>query len=127
MKQKLLATLVSKLSLLFELGTLAIIVIDAMRAFLDFSTSSISTRPSVISIAKRLICARLYINFILVRRKDKVIDLVNNLRGGGGMLYVPGRVLDTLLKPQKAMGLDWRKNTRVQHVNLGRSGGRSSS
>ena len=56
-----------------------------------------------------------------------MIDLVNNLRGGGGMLYVPGRVLDTLLEPQKAMGLDWGKNTRVQHVNSGRSGGRSSS
>ena len=55
-----------------------------------------------------------------------MIDLVNNLRGGGGMLYVPGRVLDTLLEPQKAMGLDWGKNTRV-HVNSGRSGGRSSS
>lgn len=47
-----------------------------------------------------------------------MIDLVNNLRGGGGMLYVPGRVLDTLLEPQKAMGLDWE---RINSERLGKS------
>jgi hypothetical protein len=104
LRQKLLAKLVARISLAFEIGTGLILIIDALRAFLDFSVSSMSARPSLISVAKRLICARLYINFMLVRRR-KVIDLVNNIRGG--FIYVPGRVLDTLLAPQKAMGLDW--------------------
>jgi hypothetical protein len=103
-RQKLLAKLVARASLAMEIGTGLILTIDAARAFLDYSVSPMGSRPPLITVMKRLICARLYINFMLVRRR-KVIDLVKNLRGG--FVHVPGRVLDTLLEPQKAMGLDW--------------------
>ncbi len=104
MKQKLLAKLVARISLGLEIGTGLILIMDAIRAFLDFSISSVDTRPSIVAVGKRLLCARLYINFMIVRR-SKVNDLVHNLRGG--FMYVPVRVLDTLLEPQKAMGLNW--------------------
>jgi len=103
-RQRLLAKLVAKISLSLEIGTGLILIVDAIRAFLDFSISPVKARPSFISVSKRLVCARLYINFLLVRRK-KVIDLVKNIRGG--FVHVPGRVLDTMLQPGKAMGLDW--------------------
>ena len=112
MRQKMLAKLVAKTSLGLEIGTGLILSIDAIRAFLDFSLSPVSSRPSIIAVVKRLVCARLYINFLLVRRK-KVIDLVHNIRGG--FMYVPGRVLDTLLEPQKAMGLDWGAQYHHHH------------
>jgi hypothetical protein len=104
MRQKLLAKLVSKTSLGLEIGTGLILIIDAILTFVNFSISPIATRPSIFAVGKRLICARLYINFMLVRRR-KVMDLVKNIRGG--FIHVPGRVLDTLLEPQKAMGLNW--------------------
>lgn len=42
-------------------------------------------------------------NFMLVRRK-KIVELMTEVRGGAR--YVPGRVLDTLLDPGGAMGLE---------------------
>jgi len=102
-KQKLLAKLVGKTSLGLEVATTAILVVDALRAFVNYSVAPVAERPSIFSIAKRIACARLMINFMLVRKK-KVVDLLGKIRGGAG--YVPGRVLDCLLEPGKAMGLD---------------------
>ena len=97
-KQKLLAKLVGKTSLGMEVATTAILIIDALRAFINYSIAPVgsATRPSIIDIAKRIACARLMINFMLVRKK-KVVDLLGKIRGGAG--YVPGRVLDCLLEP----------------------------
>lgn len=117
-KQKLLARLVSKLSVGMEIGTGVILVYDAIRASIDFSISPVASRPSIVSVMKRLLCARLYINFLLVRRK-KVVDLVNGIRGG--FVHVPTRVLDIMLEPGKAMGLDWDSN--IGTTGRGRSGG----
>lgn len=102
-RQSLLAKLVGKTSLGFEVGTCLILVYDAMRAFIDFSVAPVTSRPSFFAVAKRLVCARLMVNFMLVRRK-KVTKLVTDIRGGA--THVPGRVLDCLLEPSKAMGLD---------------------
>lgn len=102
-KQKLLAKLVGRISLGFEIGTCLIMVLDGIRAFVDFSVAPVTSRPSILSVAKRVICARLIINFMLVRRK-KVYELVTEIRGGA--LHVPGRVLDCLLEPSKALGLE---------------------
>ena len=107
-KQKLLAKVVSKISLGMEIGTGLILTYDAIRAIIDFSISPVSTRPSIVAVAKRILCARLYINFMLVRRK-KVVDLVNGIRGG--FVHVPTRVLDIMLEPGKAMGLNWQNGS----------------
>ncbi len=102
-RQKLLAKLVGKVSLGFEVGTCLILILDGVRAFIEFSIEPVASRPGILSVAKRVMCARLMINFMLVRRK-KVIDLVTDIRGGA--IHVPGRVLDCLLEPAKALGLE---------------------
>ena len=102
-RQKLLAKLVGKISIAFEVGTSALLIYDAMRAFLDFSIAPVSERPNILVVAKRILCARLMVNFLLVRKK-KVIQLVTEIRGGA--LHLPSRVLDCLLEPSKAIGLD---------------------
>jgi len=102
-RQKMLAKLVRRTSLGFEVGTCLILVYDAVRAFIDFSIAPVTSRPSILSVVKRIICARLIVNFMLVRRK-KVLELVTEIRGGA--MHVPGRVLDCLLEPSKALGLD---------------------
>ena len=102
-RQKLLAKLVAKTSLALEVMTGIIIMYDAIRAFSDYTLSPVGARPTLLSVAKRVLCARLYLNFMLVRRK-KIDSLVNIIRGGA--LQVPGRILDVLLEPKAAMGLD---------------------
>lgn len=101
-RQKMLAKVVAKSSLLLELGTGLILLYDGLLAFIRFSISSNASRPKLVFVMKQIVCVRLYINFMLVRRK-KVKDLLSNIRGGA--VHVPGRILDTLLEPSKAMGL----------------------
>jgi hypothetical protein len=48
-------------------------------------------------------CAYLYFNFLMVRRK-KISSLVSTLRGGA--IHVPGRILDILLEPKREMGFE---------------------
>lgn len=103
-RQELLACLIGKVSLAFEIVTGVVLLYDAIRAFVQCSLStSTSTRPKFYFVVKQIVCARLYINFLIVRRR-KVQDLLISVRGGAGQL--PTRILDTLLEPSKAMGLD---------------------
>ena len=62
--------------------------------------STVTTTPS------RIACAKLMIDYMLVKKK-KIVDLSENIRGGAG--YIPGRVLDWLSEPGKDMGLDRMK------------------
>lgn len=101
-RQKMLARLVAKASLALEVLTGAILLYDAIRAFSDYSLSPVGARPSLPSVGKRILCARLYLHFLLVRRK-KIRNLVGDIRGGAAQ--VPGKVLDALLEPKKAMGI----------------------
>ena len=101
-QQKLLATLVGRTSLVLEVGTCMILVYDALRAFLIFSISSIEERGSLLDLSRRLLCTRLFINFMFVRRK-KIGILFNQIRGGAA--FIPERVFETLMEPEKAMGI----------------------
>jgi hypothetical protein len=103
-QQKMLAKIVAKASLLLEIGTGLILLCDALFTFFHFSFSSNASKPKLVFVLKQLLCARLYINFMLVRRK-KVKDLISSIRGGA--VYVPERILNTLLEPSKAMGLSY--------------------
>jgi len=102
-RQKLLAELVSRISLLFEVIMGILIVVDALKSFWTVSLAPLSTRSSFWHLVQRLVCAKLYIQFLLVR-KQRISELISIIRGGA--VYLPDKVLDTLLDPKKAMGLD---------------------
>jgi len=102
-RQKLLAKLVAKASLFFEILTGFIIAYDGVRALSDYTLSPVGARPTTLSVAKRIMCAFLYFNFLMVRRK-KISSLVSTLRGGA--MHVPGRILDILLEPKREMGFE---------------------
>ena len=102
-RQKLLAKLVAKASLFFEILTGCILAYDGVRALSDYTLSPVGARPTTLSMAKRAMCAYLYFNFLMVRRK-KISSLVSTLRGGG--MCVPGRILDILLEPKREMGFE---------------------
>lgn len=80
-RQLLLAKFTSQLSLGMELTTGCIVVYDAIRAFWEYSILPVGStlRPSVRSVAVRLVCARLLINFLLVRKREKVKDLFTQM------------------------------------------------
>ena len=101
-RQKLLAKLVAKASLFFEILTGCILAYDGVRALSDYTLSPVGARPTTLSMAKRAMCAYLYFNFLMVRRK-KISSLVSTLRGGA---RVPGRILDILLEPKREMGFE---------------------
>lgn len=83
-RQRILAKLTSQLSLSMELVTGCIVLYDAIRAFWEYSILPVgsSGRPSIRSVGMRLICARLFINFLLVRKRQKLKDLFVAVRGG---------------------------------------------
>jgi len=124
-RQRLLAKLVGRISLAFEVGTAVLLLIDSGWGFLQFSllsapstastdsttttTENILVRPTAFDVGRRLLITRLYVNFMLVRKR-KVRELMSSIRGGAS--YVPGKVLDTLLEPSRAMGLDWDERQR---------------
>ena len=96
---------------------MALLLSDALRAFAAFSLQSPGeeTRPGWTSVAIRILCARLYANFLWVRRR-RIRELVGTVRGGAK--YVPERVLDVLLEPKKAMGLDYHNSREDMDVDL---------
>ena len=98
-----MAKLVAKASLFFEILTGFIIAYDGVRALSDYTLSPVGARPTTLSVAKRIMCAFLYFNFLMVRRK-KISSLVSTLRGGA--MHVPGRILDILLEPKREMGFE---------------------
>jgi len=106
-KQQLLAKLVSRASLLLELCTGTIILVDTLRSLFLYSVSPADSRQKLLDLMKKGLCVRLYINYMLIRKK-KIISLVGTIRGGAS--YVPDRLIDFLLEPKKAMGISESKN-----------------
>lgn len=123
-RQKLLATLVGRTSLALEVGTGFILVYDACCAFLAFSISSVEERPPCLNLVRRIVCARLYINFMWVRKK-KIRTLLNQIRGGA--MHVPGRVFDTLLEPGKAMGMEREEDDSHGSIRCKTPGGKHNN
>ena len=84
-----------------ELLTGMVLVVDAGMAIWEFAM--LTPRPKLLSVAQRLLCARLYVNFLWVRR-TKIRSLGHQLRGGAA--HVPVRILDALYDPLAAMGIE---------------------
>lgn len=100
-RQAILARLVSRVSLVFEVLVGLVIVADALMraASLGLSTH----RPTFFSVVRALVCARLYVNFLWTRRR-KIHKLATKLRGGAAEL--PLYLLNVMLDPLAALGLD---------------------
>ena len=109
-KQAILARLVSRTCLGMELLVGVVVCLDAVVSVGRFSIAPIETRPNGLGVAKRLVCARLYGNFVWVRRK-RIGKLAMKIRGGA--VHIPHRVLDILLAPKAAMGLSVSTSTNV--------------
>lgn len=102
-RQKILAKLASRTSLIFELCVGLLLSLDALISIWEFAFQPTIQRPSLTDVVKRLFCARLYLNFLWVRRR-KIVKLGMHLRGGAGEF--PFRVLELLLHPKSSMGLE---------------------
>jgi hypothetical protein len=100
-RQQILAKLVQKCSLAFEVAVGALLVADALRGAAELLFAA--QRPHVTSVVRRAVCANLYVQFLLTRRR-KIRRLASQIRGGAA--YVPGYVLDVLLDPKAAMGIE---------------------
>jgi hypothetical protein len=114
-RQRSLAKLVSQCSLGMELVIGAILIGDAIQSFWRFaflgtdtiavgsgteSNGVIGGRLPFKCVMGKMICAHLYTNFLLSRRR-KFQVLVGSIRGGA----ILDRVLDVLIDPRKEMGL----------------------
>jgi hypothetical protein len=99
-RQQILAKLVQKGSLAFEVAVGVLLVADALRGAAELLFAA--QRPQLTSVARRAVCANLYVQFLLTRRR-KIRRLASQIRGGAA--YVPGYVLDVLLDPTAAMGI----------------------
>jgi len=102
-KQFLLATLVSKVSIIMECITCVIVVYDAIvQSFLfEYALKTSSERTMTLwNVIQRLICAKLYMNFMMTRRK-KIYKVVSSIEWN----WMIHRFLDILLDPLMEMGL----------------------
>jgi hypothetical protein len=100
-RQEILAKLASRTSLILELCVGLLLSMDAAMSLCEFSFQP--ARPPFRHVLKRLLCARLYLNFLWVRRR-KIVKLGSQLRGGAAQF--PFRVLDVMLDPKSSMGLE---------------------
>lgn len=105
MRQQILAKLTSQISLALEVSVGAIFAIDAFFRSCQFvfGVTAPTNKPTFLEVVKRLICARIYIQFLWTRKR-KINKLVTNIRGGSAQL--PFYILDILIDPRSSMGLE---------------------
>ena len=116
-RQRTLAKLVSQCSLGMEILVSGVLIGDASQSFwrLAFVPSSIATNNASAPLLKfvlgKMVCAHLYLNFLLSRRK-KIQILVGSIRGGAFL----DRVLDVLIDPAKEMGIEKEHSNEVEEM-----------
>ena len=101
-RQAILARLVSRVSLAMEVLVGILLLVDALLRAANLGLAT-TNRPSFWSVVRALICARLYVNFLWTRRR-KIQKLATKVRGGAAEL--PLYVLNAMLDPRAALGLD---------------------
>lgn len=111
-RQAILASLVSKVSLAFEGAVGAVLLFDLLIGFvqLAFGVSGAEQRPSFWTMFLRLGIVRLYVHYMLYIRRSKYSKLASVVRGGAS--HVPFWVIDTLMDPTKAMGINLDSGSR---------------
>ena len=127
-RQAILAKLTSKLSLAFEVAVGVLLTVDSalgLSAFLFTGTTSNNIKVPFWQLVKRLVCTRLYLQFLWTRRR-KIHRLATNIRGGASQ--VPFYVLSVVLDPRASMGLsnrgDGEDTTATTASSLRRSNAR---
>lgn len=109
-KQAILSKLVSKVSLVLEVGIGVLLVIDTLLGILGSAFMSGSKRPPFRENVTRMVCVRLFIHFLWIRR-SKIKQVAFQMRGGASKL--PLYLLDALYQPGKAMGMERPKRTKT--------------
>ena len=105
-RQTILAKLVGRLSLAFEAAVGMVLLADLGLGFFLTAFGG-SNRPPFRESLTKLLCVRLYLHFLWVRRK-KIGKLAVKLRGGATQL--PFWFLDVVYNPVKSMGLEISKD-----------------
>mmetsp|Transcript_117644 Transcript_117644/g.340094 ORF Transcript_117644/g.340094 Transcript_117644/m.340094 type:complete len:538 (+) Transcript_117644:82-1695(+) len=101
-RQAILSKLVSRVSLVFEVAIGALLFMDATLGVIGAAFMSGAKRPPFKENLTRMICVRLYIHFLWVRRA-KIKKVATKMRGGAASL--PFYILDILDHPARAMGI----------------------
>jgi hypothetical protein len=101
-RQAILATLISKMSLAFEAGVGAFLILDLFLGII-FGMGS-GQRSSWYGALIKLVVVRLYTHYLLWSRKKKLSKLASEVRGGA--VQLPFWILDTLFEPAKALGIN---------------------
>jgi hypothetical protein len=109
-RQAILAKLVAQTSLCAEVAVGALLTADAGRAIIEFLFFA-NHRPDILQVGKRFVCAMLYVQFLWTRRQ-MIRRLAVTVRGGASEL--PFYVLDVLLHPKVAMGMDLSNENEKQ-------------
>ncbi|KAL3767783.1 hypothetical protein ACHAWO_005193 [Cyclotella atomus] len=99
-RQRTLARLVSQASVGMEVLVGGVLIGDAVQCFWRVAFVRNTSDVSFKTVLGKLVCAHLYLNFLLSRRK-KIQVLVGSIRGGALL----DRVLDVLIDPKREMGL----------------------
>jgi len=112
-RQLILSKVVSKISLVLEVAIGLLMVMDAVMGVLGSAFLSGSKRPPFVENVIRLVCVRLYIHFLWIR-KPAIESVVTQIRGGASQF--PFYILDALYDPAKAMGLQRPipKSTKIE-------------
>jgi hypothetical protein len=121
-RQAILARLTSRTSLVLEVLVGLLLVVDVLKSLVAWAfgggaaaaaTTSSSSYMTMPSILRRVICTRLYVHYLWLRRR-KIHRLATKIRGGAGQF--PFHVLNVLLDPVAAMGRT-SSNTKNQDQN----------
>lgn len=99
-RQILLAKLTSRISLVMEVMVGVWLVLDVLSYLLPIVPVSTNAPGTVV---KKVMCTASYVQF-LWRRRLRISKLANTIRGGAR--YVPLVIMDALLHPATAMGLE---------------------
>jgi hypothetical protein len=102
-RQAILAKLVGRISLVLEAAVGLLLTADLVRGFFETAFFSGPKRPKLRESLTKLLCVRLYLHFLWVRRK-KIGKLAVKLRGGATQL--PFWFFDFVYDPAKSMGLE---------------------
>jgi uncharacterized membrane protein len=105
-RQAILAKLVSQVSLAAEGAVGGLLSLDFGYALFQMAFTGGPQRPPLKEIGMRLLCVRLYVHFLWIRRQ-RISKLGLQVRGGATQL--PFWIMDVVLEPSAAMGLTSNK------------------
>ena len=118
-RQAILASLVSKISLAFEAAVGIILFFDVLIGFFQLAfgvSGGTGRRPSFQSILFKTGLMRLYVHYMLHVRRSKYAKLAATVRGGA--TQVPFWIMDSLMNPAKAMGINLDSHEKDPDYNV---------